>query len=104
LRIVRVKPDVAKGASLAQEVPALIQFNLDLREPPTIGFGVCPQLVQSVFLCHEVLNMIEDRLIFDLILHKSLHHANVIGTIRLWWYAHSKLRPTDALTNTMHPA
>ncbi|TKS63514.1 MAG: hypothetical protein EWM73_01391 [Nitrospira sp.] len=71
-RIVRVKPDVAKGTALAQEVPALIQFDLDLREPLTIGFGVCPLLVQSVFLCHKVLNMIEDGLIFDLVLHKSL--------------------------------
>ena len=29
-RFVRVKPDVAKGTALAQEVPALIQFDLDL--------------------------------------------------------------------------
>jgi hypothetical protein len=29
-------------------------------------------LVQSVFLFHKVLNMIEDRLILDLILHESL--------------------------------
>jgi hypothetical protein len=71
-RVVRIKPDVAKGTSLAQEVPALIQFDLDLREPLTIGFGVCPLLVQSMFLCDKVLNMIEDRLIFDLILHESL--------------------------------
>ena len=28
-RFVRVKPDVAKGTALAQEVPALIQFDLD---------------------------------------------------------------------------
>jgi hypothetical protein len=72
LRFVRVKPDVAKGTSLAQEVPALIQIDLDFRKPLTIGFGVCPLLVQSVFLCDKVLNMIEDRLIFDLILHESL--------------------------------
>jgi hypothetical protein len=71
-RFVRIKSDVAKGTSLAQEVPALIQFDLDLREPLTIGFGVCPSLVQSVFLCNKVLNMIEDRLIFALILHESL--------------------------------
>lgn len=44
-RIVRVKPDVAKGTALAQEVPALIQFDLDLREPLTISFGVRPLLV-----------------------------------------------------------
>ena len=72
LRFVRVKPDVAKGTSLAQEVPALIQFDLDFREPLTIGFGVCPLFVQSVLLCDKVLNMIEDRLIFDLIFHESL--------------------------------
>jgi hypothetical protein len=72
LRFVRVKPDVTKGTSLAQEVPALIQFDLDLREPRMISFGVCPLLVQSVFLFDKALNMIEDRLIFDLILHESL--------------------------------
>ena len=49
-RFVRVKPDVAKGPSLAQEIPALIQFNLHLREPLPIGFVVRPLLVQSVLL------------------------------------------------------
>jgi hypothetical protein len=72
LRFVRIKPTVAKGTALAQEVPALIQFDLDLREPLTISWRVCPLLVQSVFLCDKALNMIEDRLIFDLILHESL--------------------------------
>lgn len=51
LRVVRVKPDIAKGTSLAQEVPALIQFDLDFLEPLKIGFGEFPLLVQSVFLC-----------------------------------------------------
>ena len=83
MRFVRVKPDVAKGPSLAQEVPALIQFDLDLHEPLTIGFRECPLLVQSVFLCDKVLNMIKDRLIFDLILHESLLRADVIGTVRI---------------------
>ena len=45
MRFVRVKPDVAKGTSLAQKVPALIQFDLDLHEPLTISFGVRPLLV-----------------------------------------------------------
>jgi hypothetical protein len=71
-RFARIKPDVAKGTSLAQEVPALIQFDLDLHEPITIGLVECPVLIQSVFLCDKVLNMIEDRLISDLILHESL--------------------------------
>jgi hypothetical protein len=72
LRVVRVKPDITKGTSLAQEVPALIQFDLDLREPLTIGLGKFPLVVQSVFLCDKALNIIEDRLIPDLIFHESL--------------------------------
>jgi len=72
LRIVRITTDVAKGTSLAQEVPALIQFHLDLHEPFTIDLGVCPFIVQSVFLFDKTLNMIEDRLIFELIFHESL--------------------------------
>jgi hypothetical protein len=42
LCVVRVKPDIAKSTSLTQEVPALVQFDLDLHEPFTIGLGVCP--------------------------------------------------------------
>ncbi len=72
LRVRRVKPDIAKGTSLAQEIPALIQFDLDLREPPTIGVRELPLVVQSVFLCDKALNIIEDRLIPDLILHERL--------------------------------
>jgi hypothetical protein len=71
-RFIGVKPDIAKGASLAQEVPALIQFDLDFLEPLTVGFGEYPLPVQSVFLCDKALNMIEDRLILDWILHEGL--------------------------------
>jgi hypothetical protein len=72
LRVLRVEPDIAKGTSLAQEIPALIQFDLDLRKPLTIALGKLPLVVQSVFLCDKALNIIEDRLIPDLILHERL--------------------------------
>jgi hypothetical protein len=72
LRVFRVEPDIAKSPSLAQEVPALIQFDLELREPLTIGMGKFALLVQSLFLCDKALNIIEDRLIPDLILHERL--------------------------------
>jgi hypothetical protein len=72
LRVLRVEPDIAKGTSLAQEIPALIQFDLHLCEPLTIGLGELPLVVQSVFLCDKALNIIEDRLIPDLILHERL--------------------------------
>lgn len=70
LRVLRVEADIAKGTSLTQEVPALIQFDLELRESLAIGLGKFPLLVQSVFLCDKTLNIIQDRLIPDLILHE----------------------------------
>jgi hypothetical protein len=33
---------------------------------------MCPELVQSVLFFDQALNMIEDRLIFDVILHENL--------------------------------
>ena len=71
-RSARIKPDVAKGTSLAQEVPAPIRLDLDLHDPITISLVEYPLLVQARFLCDKVPNMIEDRLISDLILHESL--------------------------------
>jgi hypothetical protein len=73
LCVVGIKADVAKGTSLAQEVPALIQFDLDFFEPLPIGFVECPLLVQSMLLSNQALNVREDRLIFvALILHENL--------------------------------
>jgi hypothetical protein len=80
-RVIRVKADLTESTPLAQEVPALIELDLDLRKPLPIGFGVCPLLVQSVFFRDKALNMIEDRLIFDLIVHHASSSANVIGTV-----------------------
>lgn len=80
-RFVRVKPDVTKSASLAQEVPALIQFDLDLCKPLTIDFRECPLLVQSVFLCSQVLNVFEDGLILGVILHNSFLPCEWAGDV-----------------------
>jgi hypothetical protein len=71
-RFVRVKSHVTKGTPLAQEVPALIQLDLELREPFTIEFEECPLLVQPVFLCDKVLNIVQDRQIVGMIFHKHL--------------------------------
>ena len=71
-RLVRIKPDVAKSSSLAQEIPALIQFDPDLRQPLPIGFGMRSEFVQSMLFFDKALNVSEDRLIFVLILHENL--------------------------------
>lgn len=80
-RFVRVKPDVTKSASLAQEVPALIQFDLDFRKPLTIDFRECPLLVQSVFLCGQLLNVFENGLILGVILHNSFLPCEWAGDV-----------------------
>ena len=99
LRILGIEPDIAKGTSLAQEIPALIQFDLDFRETLTIGLGNFPTLVQSLFLCDKALNIIEDRLIPDLILHESLlSHQDMTGTGTILCYAPPKLGSTEAHT------
>ena len=82
-RFVRVKAGVAKRTPLAQEVPALIQFDLEFRELLTLSLGKCPLLVQSVFLCDKALNVIQNRLIFAVMFHEGFLHADVIATVRL---------------------
>ena len=65
---------------------------------------VCPLLVQSVFLCHKVLNMIEDRLIFDLILHESLLPRGCDRNDQaLMLRPPPKLRSIGTLANMMTP-
>lgn len=82
-RFVRVIAGVAERTSLAQEIPALIQFDVEFCEPLTFGLGKCPLLVQSVFLRDKTLNVIKDRLIVGVMLHEGFLHADVIGTVRL---------------------
>ena len=101
LSVFRITPNVSQGSALAQEVPALIQFDLDLREPLTIGLGKFPLLIQSLFFFDKALNIIEDGLIPKLILQETLlsrgHDRN--GTMLC--YAPPKLGSTAALANIM---
>jgi hypothetical protein len=72
LRFVRVEPDVAQGAALAQQIPALVELDPDLRQPLPIGFEVARPLVQSVLLVDETLNVVQNRLVFGSMFHDSL--------------------------------
>jgi hypothetical protein len=101
LRVVRVEPDIAKGTSLAQEVPALIQFDLDLRKPLPIGLGKFPLLIQSLFFFDKALNISEDGLIPTLILHESLLSRGYDRNSTILCYAPPKLRSTAALADIM---
>jgi len=64
---------------------------------------VFPLLGQSVFLCHKVLNMIEDRLIFDLILHESLLPRGCDRNDQALMLRPPKLRSIGTLANMMTP-
>jgi hypothetical protein len=72
LRLLRVLPCFAQGPALTQQIPTLIQLHLDLPEPLPIGLfqrSVLAMLVEPMFFRHQGLNVIEDRLILDLLVH-----------------------------------
>ena len=57
---VGIQSNFAKGAALTQEIPALIQFHLDLCQSLTIYRSEHPAftlLKQSMLLFHKLLNM-----------------------------------------------
>lgn len=93
---VRVEPNVPKGTSLTQEVPALIEFNLEVGESLAIGFAETFLLVQPMFFGDQTLNVVEDRLILGLIVHERLLRMDRIETATVTCYACLRSRSTDA--------
>jgi hypothetical protein len=56
-----------KGSSPAQQVPALIQFHLNLRQPLTVRVAqrrLFTQFIQAVFFCDQFLDMPQNRLVW----------------------------------------
>src|SRR5690348_9993220 len=66
-RRVRVASRLAQRAPLAQEVPALVEPDLDRLEPPVLGLGQAAfgaALVELVLLGDELLDAVVDSLVF----------------------------------------
>jgi hypothetical protein len=71
LSVFRITPNVSQGSALAQEVPALIELNLDLIEPFVIRLAQRPLTVELVFLGDQTLDMIENLSIFWFFFHNA---------------------------------
>jgi hypothetical protein len=69
LRIFRITPNVSQGSAPAQEVPALIELNLDLIQPFVIRLAQRPLTVELVFFGDQMLDMIENLSIFWFFFH-----------------------------------
>lgn len=69
LGFVRIEPDIPQSAPLAEEIPALIEFDLESCEAFPIGLGQRLLLVQPMFLLDEALNVVENRLILWVSVH-----------------------------------
>jgi hypothetical protein len=92
LCLVWVNPDVTKGTSLAQKIPALIEFDVDFLEALAILFGESSPLpIQSVFFSNKALNVIENGLILEWIFHDGLFSRG-----HFYLTSAPKLRSTDA--------
>jgi len=82
MRLVRITPRFTEGAPLTQEVPALIQFNINRSQTLAIGIRKRSLSIEPMFLRYQGLNTIQDRLIF-LIVHNDLLGSLVCRQIHL---------------------
>jgi hypothetical protein len=69
VRLVRITPGVAQRAALAQEIPALIQFDFNVRQPIAIGICERPLPIEMMLFCNEPLDMIKHGLVCGLLIH-----------------------------------
>ena len=69
MRLARVASRGAKRAALPQQIPTLIQLDLDFPEMFAFGVREHPLFVQAVFFRDKLLDMIQHRLIFGFLFH-----------------------------------
>ena len=74
--LIRVAPCFAEGAPLAQEVPALIQFNIHCLQPFTVRITQSTFPVKAMLFRNELLNVVQDRLLCRLVFHKICSLVN----------------------------
>jgi hypothetical protein len=74
VRFIGIAPGAAERSALAQQIPTLIQFDLKVPQPQSVGIRhrfVFPSFEQSMLLFDQLLNTREDWLIggFGFVLH-----------------------------------
>jgi len=60
LRAVRVLAELAQGATLSEQVPTLIQFDLDRLEADLLAVVERSLLIEPLFLLNEILDVIDN--------------------------------------------
>jgi hypothetical protein len=76
MRLIWITPGSPQSLTLPQQIPALIQFDINLRQPRTIGISEGFVLVQAMLLLSELLDHSEDGLIFRFVFHNDLFSFN----------------------------
>src|SRR5579871_5194226 len=63
VRVGRIATEFFQGAALAQQIPVLIELDLDFPQPFLIGIGRRAMLVEALLFRDQFANMVEHRLI-----------------------------------------
>lgn len=62
--VVRILPELAQGAALAQKIPALVQFDLQFSETFLVVNAEFSFTVQLFFLANQSVDVVQNRIIF----------------------------------------
>ena len=72
LGLVGVATELAQATALAQQVPALVEFDADLLQAIALGIGEFALGVELPFFVHQVADVRQDRLIGRVLSHESV--------------------------------
>src|ERR1700747_2801593 len=75
MRLIWITSDLPQRLALPQQVPALIQLDINFRQPRTIGISARLVFEQAMLLCREALDNFEDGLIICFVFHNDLLRA-----------------------------
>jgi len=70
MRLTRIATCLANGAALPQQIPALIELDLDRRQPLACGWVKRSTLEKLVLFRDQVLDMRQNHFLFSLIFHE----------------------------------
>jgi hypothetical protein len=71
MRFVWISSCITQGLALAQEIPTLIQLDIDFRKPGALGVGKVRVFEQAMLLRGELLNVLQDGSVSCFVFHKG---------------------------------
>src|SRR4029078_336186 len=82
LRLVRILPELAESASLAEQVPALVELDLDGLQAMVVGGGERLLAPEAVLLLHQILDVLADGGVEVRIAHERLLFSAIVPPSR----------------------